>query len=128
MTVFNLPIVGAFYRPPAKMILDNLAVGTPLLLAAEPDNPHDPNAVAVWITTADIPQPTLDVLELNLPNVGLDIESFVSVDQWHLGYIPKEWAAQLRLSGDVGPDTIVHGTFMVGDANKPNFRFDNPVL
>ena len=47
MPMNTFPIVGAYYHPPAKALIDALAVDTPLLLIAEPDNAYDPNAIAV---------------------------------------------------------------------------------
>jgi hypothetical protein len=127
MSIHNLPIVGAFYRPPAKLILQAIAVGTPLLLSAEPDNEFDPHAVAVWIITENIAGPALELLELNIPTVGIDMETFVSQEQWHLGYVPKEWSVKLRLAGVVPENTVVYGKFML-ENNKPHFAFDTPVL
>ena len=37
--LYTLPIVGAFYRPPAEAILKVLPVGAKLSLFAEPENP-----------------------------------------------------------------------------------------
>jgi hypothetical protein len=39
-------VAGALHRPQA-VASDDAAPGRPLTLRAEPDNPHDPNAVAV---------------------------------------------------------------------------------
>ena len=46
-------VAGAVHRPEA-LTSDGAAPGRPLTLHAEPDNPHDPNAVAV-LTSAGLP-------------------------------------------------------------------------
>jgi hypothetical protein len=101
-----LPIVGAFYRAPAAAILRVLPVGTTLTLLAEPDNPYDANAIAVYLKTEDIPQASLEVIELALPDCGLDLPSFVAQEFWHLGYIPKEKAKLIRENNLIGSEPL----------------------
>lgn len=48
-------IVGMKFRPPALEIIERIPSGHPLLLIREPANPHDPNAVGVWIQLGYIP-------------------------------------------------------------------------
>lgn len=128
MSYETLAIVGAFYRPPAQIILRGLPIGAALFLAAEPDNPKDPNAVAVWVASEEIPASAHTFLEEELPKVGLDLETLLAQEQWHLGYIKKEIAAQLRFSAVVGEDEILRGAFATDPAGKPHFRFAEPVL
>ena len=45
--LFVVPLAGASYRPEA-LADDAFAPGQRLALVPEPDNEHDPNAVAVW--------------------------------------------------------------------------------
>ncbi len=124
----TMKIVGAFYRPPAGLVLKALAVGTPLILCAEPDNEHDPNAVAVWLLTQDLPETAHFPLEVTLPNVGMTLDSFLQVEQWHLGYIPKELAVNLRLNNIVPTDGVVNVNFATDPAGKPMIRWPKPVL
>lgn len=46
---FRTAIVGSKYNPGADEILTDLAEGTPVDLVREPDNRHDPNAIAVRV-------------------------------------------------------------------------------
>jgi hypothetical protein len=45
-------VAGAVHRPEA-LASEAAAPGTPLTLRPEPDNPHDPNAVAVLLASGD---------------------------------------------------------------------------
>jgi hypothetical protein len=45
-------VAGAVHRPEA-LASDDAAPGRPLTLRAEPDNPHDPNAVAVLLASGE---------------------------------------------------------------------------
>lgn len=96
-----LPIVGAFYRPPAKALLAVLASDTPLVLRPEPENPHDANAVMVVLKSADIPESAHAVLRESLPPFGSTLEEVLAQEEWHIGYIPRteaEWV-QEKLAG-----------------------------
>ena len=128
MPYSTLPIVGSFYRPPAKILIDALPIGTPLFIMAEPDNQYDPNAVAVWLETRNIPETSYAALEEALPAFGFDLDTVLSQDQWHLGYIPKDFAAQLRASETVMPNTPVDVEFATAANGSPRVRFPEPVL
>lgn len=128
MSYERMPIVGAFYRPPAKLLLEVLAVGTPLLLLAEPDNPADRNAVAVWIKTEDIPSTAYGTLEENLPQFGFDLQGVLNTPSWHLGYIPKNFAVQLKDAFVVVEGQELAGTFGTNPKGEPRFIFPEPVL
>jgi len=120
-----VPVVGAFYRPPAKLVLDTIPVGTPLFISAEPDNAFDANACAVWIETTAIPASALPALEEKLPSFGLELDDFLQAEQWHLGYIKKEIAAVLRAHGVVQDDTALSGEFAMFN-NKPGIKIEVP--
>jgi len=91
------PIVGAFYRPPAKAILDALPQDTTLLLRAEPENPHDSYAVMVVLRSADISEgPAREKLAETLPNFGFDLDEIMAQEEWHIGYIPRTVAPQVQ--------------------------------
>ena len=92
----TLQIMGAHFRPPAKAILQSLPSDQTLELRPEPSNPYDPNAVGVWIDAAGIPQEALEELSSTLPGQGCDVETLLEQGWWHLGYIPKEKAADLQ--------------------------------
>jgi hypothetical protein len=128
MAYSTMPIVGAFYRPPAAKLIEALPIGTPLFLLAEPDNQHDPNAIAVWLESHNIPESSHGQLDEVLPNFGSSLEIILAQDQWHLGYIPKELAKLLRQQDIVGDNTPVDVTFAVAPDGKPRVRFTAPVL
>ncbi len=97
MTMY--PIVGSKYRPPAESILSILPLGQELELIPEPDNEHDPNAIAVWIDGSAITT-TMDSSEVEALFAGHGITVFRLVSEnWHLGYIPRRVAAQIHLDG-----------------------------
>jgi hypothetical protein len=120
--VKTLPIVGAFWRPPAKTILENLALDTKLHLIPEPENQYDINAVAVYVHHKDIPIASLKALESQLPGCGHSLESLEDLVIIHLGYIPKELAKILRERGFNGAE----GTFQTGAKGGPYVEFVDP--
>lgn len=83
-----LPIVGTFFRPAGKVILQELASGAALELVPEPDNPYDPNAVKVMVKAASLPPATTPGLEEAVEGYGLDLEVLLSSD-FFLGYVAK---------------------------------------
>jgi hypothetical protein len=119
----TFPIVGMYYRPPAKALVETLAIGTPLCLIAEPDNAYDPNAIAVWLSSADLTKEAQEKLELTLPEYGYTLESLLAEEAWHLGYIPKEMAKKLREVEAVGPEEPVEVTFSLSAGGAPRVRF-----
>ena len=126
MTTTNtLPIVGAFYRPPAKALIEILPIGTPLFLIAEPDNPYDPNAIAVFLESANIPDAAQATLEETLPPFGFSVEQVLSQPAWHLGYLPKEMAAKITTAGIIGTDPF-EVTFSTSANGAPRIRSTEP--
>lgn len=49
MTTLRLDIAGLWFKPPAARIVNVLPHGTELEICAEPNNPVDPNAIAVHL-------------------------------------------------------------------------------
>lgn len=100
MTTHFVPLVGMHFRPPAKAILAVLPAHTPLRLVPEPDNPHDANALAVHVASADIPNSDAAREQLNsdaLP-FGFTVEDILGEASWHLGYVARthaEWLAPI---------------------------------
>lgn len=47
----NVEIVGTGFEGRANVIRKHCRPGMPVMFASEPLNPHDPNAISVWITT-----------------------------------------------------------------------------
>ena len=117
--VKTLPIVGAFFRPPAQLILENLATDTKLSLIADPENPYDRNAVAVYLDFADIPWNTISAIEDKLQSCGSSIEALAETKTIHVGFIPKEIAAVLRGRGFFSAE----GSFQTTSTGKPLVKF-----
>ena len=128
MAYNTLPIVGSFYRPPAKTLIEALPIGTPLFLLAEPDNQYDANAIAVYFESQNIPESSHGQLDEALSQYGFSLDTIIAQDQWHLGYLPKEFAAQLRASDTVVVNRPMDVTFAVAPDGKPRVRFAKPVL
>ena len=63
------------------------------------------------------------MLEETLPPFGKSLEEVLSEEEWHLGYIAKEFAAQLRQCGAVDTDMAVEVTFATSANGSPRVRF-----
>lgn len=108
-TILLSPIVGAFYRPPAKTIMSLLSVGHELLLDPEPDNEYDPNAIRVCVKlkSIDISQQDFDMVEDELMRFGANWHDLmrdefgndVEDPEFHLGYIPRSGAKTAKIDG-----------------------------
>lgn len=88
-------IVGAHFRPPAKGILAALPLAHPLIFKPEPSNPYDANAIQVLIDTTTLEGELLNDVEREILPYGSELSDLEELH--HLGYIPKEIAATLRL-------------------------------
>lgn len=119
MTHLILPIVGAKFHPPALGLLNSFPIGQPLELIPEPENKFDPNAIAVWLDGREwqVRRPVPDTIESTICSFGYTSED-IFLDYWHLGYIPKEKAKDLTLSGPV------LGKFCVGSNGGPRVEFE----
>ena len=113
------PTVGAHFRPPAKAILATLPAGHPLILRAEPLNPYDPNAIMVLLRSDTIPVELHADLSLQAADFGYSIDEILAEHEWHLGYIPRAQAQELRESGEivVGTDRPAKFTFTASGAS-----------
>lgn len=84
-------LVGAHFRPPAKLILECLPSGTPLQLVAEPDNAYDEFAVQVSVNLGHVPDSQHSRLAQELPKYGWDLDEFKTRAETgeciHLGYL-----------------------------------------
>ena len=131
MSTHTYPIVGMYYQPergsPAPAFIKALSVGAKLLIRAEPENPVDPQAVAVWLRSEDIPEICHDSLDMHLKGFGMTIEDILHQESWQLGYLPAPLAAKLRLIGAVPLDTDIEGELTFSPAGKPMFNFEDKV-
>ena len=119
----TFPIVGMKFRPPAQALINSLAIGVPLTVMAEPENQYDPNAIAVWLYTKDIPEASKKALAETLPNSGFTIERVMAEEVYHLGYIPKEMAAELKASGAIRDNEPQAAQFLVSAQGQARVRF-----
>lgn len=90
-------LVGTFFRQPAKFLAPFLANGTRLRLAAEPDNPYDSEAMAVWLPITPSMDFTTSYEELSegLLSVGWTLEQLTDAREIQLGYLAREGNKQL---------------------------------
>lgn len=91
----NDEIVGAGFWPPAAIVLDNLPVDWDLKLMAEPDNPHDVNAMLVKVHVLSLPSPNYVRLVTALVAAGHAI-----ADEFKLGYLRRDVAEYIGPYGN----------------------------
>jgi hypothetical protein len=91
---FEGHLVGMRFRPPADVIVGNLAAGTDLVLMRQPDNPHDENAIAVLLAGFQGEDFTelRDEAEAAATAQGLVVEEWLT-DPIYLGFISRNEAA-----------------------------------
>lgn len=122
--MLRFPIVGMYYRPPAEALIKVIAIGTPLLLRAEPDNPADPNAVSVWLRSSDLTAEAKERLETELGTMGYTVADILAREEWQLGYIPKNMAAEVRSNGTIPLDAAIDGVFRCADNGGPRVTIE----
>lgn len=102
-------LVGAHFRPPARALLSSLKTGQELILRAEPDNPYDPDAMAVWLETEtlsfDMATDQFAEFEAALASQGFTPEDIRDQPEWQLGYIAAAGNKGLRTRPDLVPNT-----------------------
>lgn len=115
---------GMSFHPPAKALLEALRAGAELELEREPTNKYDMNAVKVWASASAFHAEDRANLELLLAGFGLELETFDATPSWMLGYVGKEWAAELS------PRLASHGAGAVrarlkfSGSGKPMLRIE----
>jgi hypothetical protein len=123
----TLPIVGAYFRPPAKALIDALPIGAQLILRADPfgnicDVEHDdPNAISVWLPAASLPAATPELVR-KLEGYGFTLDELRRSGVLHIGYVPREDAAQLCAHGFPAEGNI-DGSFTVTARGAPRVSF-----
>lgn len=88
----QVPLVGTFFRPFGKRLLENLPSGTELTLVPEPSNPYDANAIAVFVDPKAAPD-WEDLMEESSAS-GLTEEDWE--EPFHIGYVAKTRTAEVR--------------------------------
>lgn len=137
-TRHTVPLVGAHFRPPAKLLLQSVPAGFPLELRPEPSNPYDSNAIAVWLDTKGLNDDAIDELTSTLPGMGHDIEEVLAQRWWQIGYVARQEAAALQepigrrlaawnqdnLEHDVDPVTGYPATLAFAGDGSPRVTFN----
>lgn len=124
-------LVGAHFRPPAKIVLQHLPSSTLLTLIPEPENPYDDKAIKVIVATSAIPPSQHSELETKLLGCGWTLEQLIDTPSLHLGYIPRNTAKCLIGNEQIGnmiecartengPD--LNATLTFDGAGKPQVR------
>lgn len=108
--IYLSPIVGAFFRPPAKTIVSLMQLGHELILDPEPDNEYDPNAIRVCVRlkSINIDEADYERVEDELMRFGASWKDLMKdefgneVDDpiFHLGYIPRSGAKTAKIDGE----------------------------
>jgi|SRR5579885_447743 hypothetical protein len=83
-------IVGAFYRPYGELILSHLPLHAELFLVPEPTNPHDTNAIAVWVSSEEILKSQSQSFD------GQNDLDLLNTEFHHIGYLPRTVAETLK--------------------------------
>ena len=124
MATITSLLVGAHFRPPAKLILEHLPSEAILILEPEPDNAYDPNAIQVLVMGTSFPNECHEFLENDLSGYGFALVDILDSDEpWHLGFIAKDFAAEQKSRGF--PEGVdVPGTFSVNAQGKARVRFE----
>jgi HIRAN domain len=118
---FTSPIVGMFYRPPAKAIVTYLKPGAMLIVRPEPDNPADVNAIAVFIPGGELTSQMTALMSAEISKSGRDANMECEKELVQLGYIPKEIAADIKARFPLTED--VPGTFGINVRGQPTVQF-----
>ena len=127
MPIVNL--VGAFFRPPAKFLLEVLPAGSELLLVPEPENPYDENAIAVYGNAAGASHAEAsESLPRSLRAAATDFRMTWKSGEWeetsrHLGYVAKDQTASIRRAAESYNSTAPwHAKLSFSAEGKPQVK------
>lgn len=150
MTLLRLDIVGLWFKPPATKIIKDLPLNTPLRVIAEPDNPVDENAIAVWLPLGPlnlqskegmVPSSRWGILSQAVwlhfhdDSAWLDrirpdakvqaktYEEFRQLDAFQLGYIPADIASGLVITSPTAGQLKWRDAFKARQQPKPQVEF-----
>lgn len=128
MTTVKAPLVGMHFRPPAKAILAVLPSACPLSVVPEPDNPHDENALAVFVKSAGIPEHSHSDLDREAQFFGSSVQEILARDAWQLGYIARQDAMHLapRITSAMGDNDHFEGRLAFALDGKPTVQLELP--
>lgn len=112
-------IRGMGFHPPAKAILEVLRTGVGLELVREASNKYDANAVQVWVAPDQVDDEDRSNLEILLAGYGKTLEDFDEAPRWMLGFVGKEFAAQIAPMLDDEAGDEPQATLSFSGAGKP---------
>lgn len=101
MTTLTSLLVGAHFRPPAKVLLAHLPAGCQLSLVPEPDNPYDPKAIRVLVSVAEVPEDEWPEMETDLASCGSSQEDLEASGEAWLGYVAATGGKPLAARPDL---------------------------
>lgn len=125
--ILTCPIVGAYFRPPARVVLSHLPLGTPLELDPEPENEHDPNAIAVYVSMEQLAKIDWEPYNDELMSCGSSPAGLINEeypDALHLGYIPR--THNVAFLGALAASPSHRATLAALPDGKPAVRLELP--
>ena len=118
-------LVGSHFRPPAKAALTSLPAGQELELRPEPENPYDPNAIAVWLDCKTVDRRYDSGLEEALIGSGHDWTEIRSQEmQLHLGYVAATGGKPLANTDYPGNSEVLKALEEGGVLGRAKLGFD----
>ena len=135
---YDLPIVGAKFRPPALGLLSILPAQCSLLVRREPGNQYDENAIMVLVRTADLMggrdegdegrdsasnRKRLQRIDDACSGFGFSAWLITGREEWHLGYIPRQDALLVAPRMDSQDVRAVSGTLSFSATGSPKVSF-----
>lgn len=128
-----VPVVGAHFRPPAKVLIAIMPTGHALQLRPEPTNPYDENAIAVWAKADAIPT---DLIVDNMPAFegagdAPDLENLGGMEGWQATYRQLGYVARVDTDKVRGLQSDSNGfwdaTIGFDGAGKPTAKVEDAV-
>lgn len=112
MTTLRLDIVGLWFKPPASSLVKFLPHNCDLEIAAEPNNPVDPNAIAVWLPVYKLGLNGETDQRLN--TLTKDIYAIFHVDGKMAGWVEKAKAESKLIQAETYDDFFCLSAFQLG--------------
>lgn len=122
MQTTTLPIRGFQFRPHGRAIVRGLTHGQSLVLEREPDNEYDPHAVKIILETGSLSDDAKANLADTLPGGGIELDEFLTVTRWHIGYIPKEMSQNIGTILQHPEQVALRATFTLDVKGYPSIE------
>lgn len=107
MSLLLVPLVGTYFRPPAKQVVAHLPRGASLLLWPEPTNPYDPKAIQVLVSLRDtLPILQYEALDEAMEGTGFSLPDLLeNPEMFQLGYLARS-GAKTALGGQGNSEVL----------------------